>query len=226
MCTVTYLPLGNEDFILTSNRDESPLRKTLQPKKYLENGVALTYPKDQLAGGTWIGLSEQKRLICLLNGGFTSYKRAATYRMSRGVIVKELLSTSNFTSSIKSYDLEGVEPFTIVLIDWQKTLQVFELVWDGSQKHFKKLAQEPAIWSSSTLYNEEEKLLRKTWFANWLSAHKEYTQAQILDFHQSTQIGSPEVSIKMKRNFVETVSTTSVLKKGPKAAMKYLDYLP
>jgi hypothetical protein len=27
--------------------------------RYLENGIELTYPKDVLAGGTWIGLSKK-----------------------------------------------------------------------------------------------------------------------------------------------------------------------
>ena len=85
MCTVTYLPLGNNDFILTSNRDEDPKRKTIPPKEYLEDGVKLTYPKDELAGGTWIGLSEKSRLICLLNGGFTKHSREESYRMSSWV---------------------------------------------------------------------------------------------------------------------------------------------
>ena len=61
MCTVTYLPLGNNEFILTSNRDESPVRKTILPKKYFENGVEILYPKDELAGGTWIGTSNKNR---------------------------------------------------------------------------------------------------------------------------------------------------------------------
>jgi hypothetical protein len=39
MCTVPYLPLGDNNFILTSNSDETPLRKTVLPKEYLENGV-------------------------------------------------------------------------------------------------------------------------------------------------------------------------------------------
>ena len=69
MCTVTYLPLGDHNFILTSNRDVAPKRETTPPKEYNEVGVKLTYPKDKLAGGTWIGVSEKKRLICLLNGG-------------------------------------------------------------------------------------------------------------------------------------------------------------
>ena len=90
MCTVTYLPLGNNDFILTSNRDEQPSRETIPPQEYVEDGVVLTYPKDVLAGGTWIGLSSKKRLICLLNGGFESYERESSYKMSRGVIVKAI----------------------------------------------------------------------------------------------------------------------------------------
>lgn len=224
MCTVTYLPLGNDDFILTSNRDESPIRKTLAPEDYLENEVLIRYPKDELAGGTWIGLSEQKRLICLLNGGFTSYKRAATYRLSRGIIVKELLSAPDAILSIHNLNLEGVEPFTIVLVDWRKGLDTFELVWDGAQKHFKKLAQEPAIWSSSTLYTPEEKKLRQSWFKNWLEKQDKFSKEQIISFHQDTQLGTPEISIKMKRDFVETVSTTSILKTKQEVHMSYLDY--
>jgi|UniRef100_UPI004048133F uncharacterized protein with NRDE domain len=224
MCTVTYLPLGNDDFILTSNRDESPIRKTLAPEDYLENEVLIRYPKDELAGGTWIGLSEQKRLVCLLNGGFTSYKRAATYRLSRGIIVKELLSAPDAILSIHNLNLEGVEPFTIVLVDWQNGLETYELVWDGAQKHFKKLAQEPAIWSSSTLYTAEEKKLRQSWFKNWLEKQDKFSKEQILSFHQDTQLGTPEISIKMKRDFVETVSTTSILKTKQEVHMSYLDY--
>ena len=48
MCTVTYLPLGNNNFILTSNRDELPTRRTIKPKAYLEDNVTLTYPKDNI----------------------------------------------------------------------------------------------------------------------------------------------------------------------------------
>ena len=75
MCTVTFLPLGNTDFILTSNRDEQRLRETLPPKIYEEDGVEMLFPKDKVAGGTWIGTSSKKRLVCVLNGGFIKHKR-------------------------------------------------------------------------------------------------------------------------------------------------------
>tara|TARA_B110000046_G_scaffold185300_1_gene226442 strand:- start:43 stop:498 length:456 start_codon:yes stop_codon:yes gene_type:complete len=151
MCTVTYLPLGNNNFILTSNRDEAPSRKTTPPKLYEEDGVKLTYPKDELAGGTWIGTSNKKRLVCLLNGGFESYERETSYKMSRGIIVKAILKSNNFENYIHDFDFIGIEPFTIVLVDWNTDLKTYELVWDGKQKHFTTLKQVPRIWSSSTL---------------------------------------------------------------------------
>ena len=225
MCTVTYLPLGNNNFILTSNRDEQPARETIEPKVYIEDGVSLRYPKDILAGGTWIGLSFENRLVCLLNGGFESYEREASYKMSRGVIVKAILKSDDFESYIKSFDFTGIEPFTIVLVDWNADLKTYELVWDGKQKHFTELKQEPRIWSSSTLYSQEEKELRKTWFANWLENQKEFTQEEILKFHHNSEIGTPENSPKMKRWYVETVSVTSVKKEASETTMNYQNLL-
>ena len=221
MCTVTYLPLGNNDFILTSNRDEQPTRQTIEPKEYIEDGVRLTYPKDELAGGTWIGLSSKKRLVCLLNGGFESYEREASYKMSRGIIVKAILKSNDFESYIKGFDFLGIEPFTIVLVDWNVNLTSYELVWDGKQKHFIKLNQEPKIWSSSTLYTQEEKELRKKWFVNWLSNDQEFTQEDILNFHYNSDIGTSENSPKMKRRYAETVSVTSVKKEDSNIEMNY-----
>ncbi|TDQ28397.1 NRDE family protein [Tenacibaculum caenipelagi] len=225
MCTVTYLPLGNKDFILTSNRDEDPIRRTISPKTYVENGIRLTYPKDELAGGTWIGVSEKKRLICLLNGGFTKHQRAESYRMSRGVIVKQLLKVDDPVEIINHFDFEGIEPFTIVLVDWATELKAYELVWDVKGKHFKELDNEPKIWSSSTLYDENMKELRKQWFADWLTEYPIYEQSNIIDFHQDETKGTPEISIKMKRSYVETVSTTCIIKKEDEVTMEYYDIL-
>ena len=113
MCTVTYLPIGDVDFILTSNRDEQPSRKTIAPKVYVEDGVELTYPKDELAGGTWIGLSDRNRLVCLLNGGFTKHTRNSYYKMSRGVVVKKILSDANAVAFITDFDFKFILNKTI-----------------------------------------------------------------------------------------------------------------
>ena len=57
--TVTYIPDGKGNFVFTSSRDESPLN-TIPPALYEEKGVALLYPKDTVAGGSRILLSEKK----------------------------------------------------------------------------------------------------------------------------------------------------------------------
>jgi len=225
MCTVTYLPLGNNNFILTSNRDETPLRKTISPQKYTEDDVAMIYPKDKKAGGTWIGLSEKNRLVCLLNGGFENHLKKDAYRMSRGVIVKKILSVENPVTYIETFDFENIEPFTIVLLDWKTTLQAYELVWDGNKKHFHQLDNQPKIWSSSTLYTNKMKELRKSWFADWVAKNPEFHQREIIDFHADERKGAPNVSVKMKRPNVETVSITSVQKLATKTSFTYIDFV-
>ena len=225
MCTVTYLPLGNDNFILTSNRDETPLRNTIPPQEYIEKGVALTYPKDELAGGTWIGLSAEKRLVCLLNGGFEIHQRKGFYKMSRGIMVKNILSATDSLAFINAFNFIDIEPFTLVLVVWETQLEAFELVWDGTKKHFNKLPQEPRIWSSSTLYTQEMKEVRKEWFAEFLKENTEFTQEEIVKFHKIETLGTPETSLKMKRSFVETVSITSIIKTASAIKMKYIDFV-
>lgn len=222
MCTVTFLPLPNNNFILTSNRDEQRLRKTLPPKNYEENGVKMLFPKDKIAGGTWIGSSSKKRLVCVLNGAYKKHIRKGIYRKSRGVIAKEILKATNFKKHIKNLHLNEIEPFTMVIVDWNgDQLNLYELIWDENNKHFNKLKNEPKIWSSSTLYEDAIKETRKEWFQNWIT-NNEFTSENILNFHHS-EIGDKEQAILMKRSYVETVSITSVKKEITTVEMMYED---
>ncbi|PQJ75907.1 NRDE family protein [Polaribacter gangjinensis] len=225
MCTVSFLPLDTNDFILTSNRDETPLRKTIAPDFYIENNATLLYPKDAFAGGTWIGASNQKRLICLLNGAFEKHQRKAFYRKSRGIIVTELLAVEDAVSEIQQTNFIDIEPFTLVLIDFKNGLKIYELVWDGEEKHFQQLENTPKIWSSATLYNEDMKLERQSWFADWLQENKVFSQDKILAFHKDASKGTKETAIKMKRTFVETVSITSIKKTTENVEILYEDFL-
>lgn len=221
MCTVTFLPLADNSFILTSNRDEQKSRETIPPKKYLEDEIELVYPKDKIAGGTWIGASSKKRLVCVLNGAFEKHKRQLSYKKSRGVIAKEILKGDNFLDQIVSMDLHGIEPFTLVIVDWNNGLNLYELIWDEHKKQFTKLKNEPKIWSSSTLYAPKMKETRNDWFDNWVDENEFSTKA-ILEFHHS-EIGDKEQSILMKRTNVQTVSITSVIKQNELVEMQYED---
>lgn len=221
MCTVTFLPQSDDGFVLTSNRDVGYQReRALYPNAYEEEGVSLYYPKDGKAGGTWIGTSRDNRLICLLNGGFENHKIASSYPKSRGIIVKELLIVEDFEDACLRIDLEGIEPFTLVVVDWKEERKLFEFVWDSRERHLRALEWQPKIWSSSTLYTDQMKELRKDWFREWFIG-KSRTSENILDFHKHGGVGFPEVDVFMKREKVGTVSITQVVKSADDCKMYY-----
>lgn len=220
MCTVTIFSKNKTDFILTSNRDEAPHRISRDPDFYDVEGTKLLFPKDELAGGTWIGVSEKNRLICVLNGGFKYHKRKAHYRASRGVVAKDFMIADDITRTIQNYYLEDIEPFTMVIADWNNTLRFFELVWDGRNKYLNELPLEPKVWSSSTLYSEDMKAKRQAWFKNFKSEN-DLNASTILKFHKTAGQGNLDYGVVMDRGFVKTTSITQVEKKGDLVEMRY-----
>ncbi len=222
MCTVTFIAKEKNEFILTSSRDEAVERKTRMPETYNESGIKMAYPKDEVAGGTWIGVSERKRLVCLLNGGFVAHERKSTYRLSRGVVVKELLATNEGLKWMEDFDFSGIEPFTIIMIEWRERLNLYELVWDGSKKHLKDMNAQTHIWSSSPLYTETMKNIRKKWFSEFLNK-SETCPISLFDFHLNTGVGNKDVDLQIDRGFLKTVSVTQVVKSGESIVMKYRD---
>ena len=128
MCTVTYLPLNHQSWLLTSNRDESPLRPALIPAVY-EAGQdnRLLYPMDPLAGGTWIAVSGKARAGCVLNGAFERHDRKPPYRKSRGLILLDLFAHNDVDVFFRDYDLDNIEPFTMVVIN---DARVYDFRWD------------------------------------------------------------------------------------------------
>jgi len=223
MCTVTIIP-NKTGFTLTSSRDEIASRGVTQFPIKMELGKERIYfPQDPLAGGTWIATSEKGKVVCLLNGGFEKHKHQPPYSFSRGKVVMDCFSFENFELFGKVYNLSGVEPFTLVLID---NMQLFELVWDGDTKHFKELnANDQHIWSSSTLYNKEIREIRQKWFKNW-GLHEDSTNAAIFDFHLKGGNISDSFNIKMKRkNGPETVSITQVSMDNHNITKRHLNFI-
>lgn len=223
MCTVTFLPRQNGDFIFTTNRDEDPARDTEFPNVYKEDGVNLLYPKDKKAGGTWIAVSEHERLVCLLNGAYEKHESTGNYKHSRGLIVKEALKAENIKWYLEDVDLEGIEPFTLVALDWSFLTICLEVIWDGKQKHIRVLSHQPKIWSSSTLYTKDMHKDRKEWFSELLKTEEDPSFDSVIKFHLNESFGTPDTSIKMKRPGVETVSVTSIVKNDFGVVMFYKD---
>lgn len=220
MCTVTLFPKGNKDFILTSNRDEAPQRESLQPQFYRNPTATLLYPQDVTSGGTWIGVSDKNRAVCVLNGGFESHKRQLPYRFSRGLVVTQFLEADHLESLVATYNFKNIEPFTMVLVDWNEGLKFYELVWDGTTAHFKSLPLKPHIWSSSTLYNAEMRAERQDWFQDFLKEEKD-NSASILQFHKTAGTDNLHYGAIMDRGIVKTTSITQIVKQDEVLTMAF-----
>lgn len=220
MCTVTIIPKNNTDFILTSNRDEAPNRISLAPEFYDVENTRLLFPKDELSGGTWIGVSEKNRVVCVLNGGFECHERKASYRMSRGVVAKDFMVAENIVDVIETYNFQDIEPFTMVIADWNSNLKFYELVWDGSDKHFAELPLEPKIWSSSTLYNQSMRKERLQWFEDF-KKDNDLNVNTALVFHKTAGGNNNDYGVIMNRGFVKTTSITQIKKRDNTLEMCY-----
>ncbi len=223
MCTVTFAPKPNNSFVLTSNRDEAPQRNTIPPQVYTLDGTRVLFPKDELAGGTWIGTSEKKRLVCLLNGGFEPHERKDAYRMSRGIIVTNLLRGEDAVKALRQFDYNDIEPFTIILVDWHESVRIYELVWDGSAAHIDEKPAIPQIWSSSLLYTSEVKRKRESWFSEFLLGSDDPSAKELIDFHRVAGDGDSENDLIMDRGFVKTKSISQITKKDDDICFRYED---
>ena len=151
MCTVTYIPPElNKDFILTSNRDEVQIRSTIPPKIYVLEGMSVCYPKDTVAGGSWIAINNKGRIVCLLNGAFQNHQKEDHHTQSRGQVLVQLAATEKDAQHyFQEKDLKNTEPFTLITIDIKnKKIKNFsEFIWDGTVKHFRLLKHtKPYIW--------------------------------------------------------------------------------
>jgi uncharacterized protein with NRDE domain len=224
MCTVSYIPL-KEGFILTSSRDEVTLRDTFKPQIYTDNSNILVYPKDVAAGGTWIAANHKKQIACLLNGAFQNHIKQDYYAKSRGRVLLESLDFRSHTEFMAEINLDNVEPFTLLLIDYLNEPEFNQMVWDGAKKHIQKIDQNsPAIWSSATLYSDADRELRRTWFKNWLLKNSEFEDSNILDFHSVNHSDIDRINILMKReNDLQTLSISQFRIIEASETFNYLD---
>ncbi|MEM7040173.1 MAG: NRDE family protein [Bacteroidota bacterium] len=231
MCTLTYIPLAKGDFLLTTNRDESPLRTPARVPEIRQRPLRkVMFPVDGKAGGTWIATADDRRTVCLLNGAFEPHAWGGTYRKSRGLVVLESFDYADTADFAVHYDFEGIEPFTLIGVDLGKEAPMTELRWDGAKLHRKALdPAAPQIWSAAQLYKPEVILRREQWFGEWLNGlpmDKALDAATVQRFHQFGGDGDISNDMRMNRGgMVRTVSTTVIENRSGATVMHYEDLL-
>lgn len=227
MCTVSYIPLSVGKFLLTSNRDEKIARPTSLPKVEKIENQEIVFPKDKKAGGTWIAASNSGRVCCLLNGAFNNHTRKSSYIKSRGQVLLEAFKHKNVQDFFELVSLENVEPFTLIISDFNEKHNLFEFRWDEKEKHVKVLnTDKPQIWSSATLYSKEIQNRRAHSFKELLEKQGQPDRESILNFHSFSDPNNPINNIVIKReNGLQTVSITQIMFNYDRFSMHYYDLL-
>lgn len=222
MCTVSFVPSGNKVWI-TSNRDEKSTRPAALPVAVNDiNGMRVLFPRDTSAMGTWIAAQEYGTAAVLLNGAFVPHHPVAGYRLSRGQVLLQVISRPDPAQSIRRFDLQGIEPFTLIL--WQADV-LTEFRWDGFLLHAREMdGQKPHIWSSVTLYSPDIIRKRETWFREFMQRAPQVNAHSLMQFHRSAGDGDPEQSLLMQRgDAYATVSITNLEIGEEKSVMRYSD---
>ncbi len=223
MCTVTYIPKENSEFILTHNRDEDIKRAIATPPiEKLINGEKHLLPIDPQGGGTWIGISETGRVASLLNGGSESYNYNPPYRHSRGKVILDYFSCPDFISFYNSYNFNELEPFTLLVFEDNN---MFELIVNESNISMKELdVKKPHIYSSSSLYTDKSKEERRLSFFEWFYKTQNISQETAMKFHHNFLFEKEKDKSKIWGDYIlNTVSITSVYSTLDKAEIHYSD---
>lgn len=224
MCTVSFV-YANNSFLLTSNRDEKITRPSaIEPKVYQLENKKIIYPKDAKAGGTWFVVDEFGNAIILLNGGKNKHIAKEKYRLSRGIIVLDLIASNSVVSTWKTIDLTDIEPFTLVVLD---NKQLFQLQWSGEEKSTDDLdINKTYIWSSSTLYTPEIQQQRANWFAQYMNENKEISSEKMKSFHKNTEPKDAKNGLIINRdNLLKTLSVTQAVISGNSISVKHSDLI-
>jgi hypothetical protein len=203
--------------------------KTEPPRRYEVGNTPVWYPRDLETGTTWMAGSANGWSLCLLNGAFEKHRSNPPYRQSRGKVVLDFFSFSDIEGFRKDYVLDGIEPFTLILVLTENaSLAVWELRWDGRTAHWKAMdPRQPGIWSSATLYTPEERRLREVWFEDWLEKNPSVRgQDSILDFHRNAGAENKTTALVMdKGQDRQTISITSIAREETVGQIFYEDLI-
>lgn len=137
MCTlaIAFRVFTDTPIAVAANRDER-LDRLSHPPRTLEGSPSVIAPRDERAGGTWIGYNEHDLFVAITNR-WTDADLVG--ERSRGLLVRDALAQADVDSAVATveaaladHEYEGfnlliVDPETAVVLEWDGALRVTPL---------------------------------------------------------------------------------------------------
>ena len=224
MCTVTYIPQGNNQYTITTSRDENQSRATSRLHTDTIGSEQVLYPVDPVSGGSWVAVSSFNRLVCVLNGAFSKHSHQPPYTRSRGLVLLDVFKFAHHLDFVSNYDFKGIEPFTMVM---QEQGRLIEFRWDGRQHYLDYPDKDrPNIWSSATLYDPKAIKKRKGWFQDWLAKNSNPDLNDQMKFHRfGGEVDLYNGLIMNRNDKVQTLSITGISSGNGFALLEHQDLM-
>lgn len=209
MCTVSYIPLSDQHYILGSNRDEMKTRPKARKPEVKDGGLWIA-PTDTSAGGTWIGVNKHGLGFTIINNYQAvppeeSLKKKAK---SRGLIIPSLADSENLqsvTGKMQALNPSDYNPFELIAVQHSPS-KIIRWNWDGYK--FEKIIEQvkPQIFISAGRDIEEITEYRQRIFDEFLSKTKSPKLRDVQQFHEHQHPDSGKLSVAMMQDLVQSVS--------------------
>ena len=119
--------------VVAANRDEVLDRPASGPQLWKRDGRRFFAPRDEVAGGSWVGVTESGLFVGITNrsiGGGPSV--ISPDRRSRGALVLDALSSTNVADAIarvRDHGPEAHNPFHLALADEEQARVIWSDGW-------------------------------------------------------------------------------------------------
>jgi uncharacterized protein with NRDE domain len=135
MCTLLLAVDVWDDarLVVAANRDEQLVRPSSGPRLWTRGGARFFAPRDEVAGGSWIGVTESGLFVGVTNrsfGGGPSLISAD--RRSRGALVLDALASPDARTAaetVRAFGPEAHNPFHLALVDARDALVIWSDGW-------------------------------------------------------------------------------------------------
>ena len=133
MCTfiLAWQVFEDAPAVAAANRDEL-LERPAEPPAVRDWDARVVAPKDETAGGTWLGYNEHGVLVAITNRWFDGNIEA---ERSRGLLVRDALGEQSAEDAVRHVETEldtrTYDGFNLVVVDRNAALLV---EWDGNRR--------------------------------------------------------------------------------------------